>query len=300
MLKTTEPTHNPLQNAILKVLHYFAFFKHPLKSEELIQYLQIDMSCSEFDTALHELIDAKKVFQLDSYYSSINEPQFVAKRRKGEAEAERLLPMAMRCGRLIARFPFVRFVGISGSLSKGYADEKTDFDFFIITAKNRLWIARTFLHLFKKFTFLFNKEKYFCMNYFIDETQLEIEDQNIFVQFELATLLPVYNTNYYSLLTKHNRWVNHNMPKFTFNKTAPFNSENIFKKLIEICMWLLPLNGLNKKLMQWTDSKWKRKWKLANYPMEDYELAFRTRINVSKNHPMNYQKLILSKLSEFQ
>ena len=138
------------------------------------------------------------------------------------------------------------------------------------------------------------------MNYFIDETQLEIEDQNIFVQFELATLLPVYNQHYYNLFIQHNQWVSNNMPKFTFDKTAPFNSENIFKKLIEICMHLLPLNGLNKKLMQWTDSKWKRKWKRANYPMEDYELAFRTRTNVSKNHPMNYQKLILSKLSEFQ
>ena len=300
MFKPTDTAHNPMQNAILKVLHYFAFFKHPLKSEELIQYLQIKMSCSEFDTALHELIDAKKVFQLDNYYSSVNHLEFVTKRKKGEAEAQRLLPKAMRCGRIIARFPFVRFVGISGSLSKGYADEKTDFDFFIITSKNCLWIARTCLHLFKKITFLFNKEKYFCMNYFIDETQLEIEDQNIFVQFELATLLPVYNQHYYNLFIQHNQWVSNNMPKFTFDKTAPFNSENIFKKLIEICMHLLPLNGLNKKLMQWTDSKWKRKWKKANYPMEDYELAFRTRTNVSKNHPMNYQKLILSKLSEFQ
>lgn len=300
MIETNDQPFSPLQNAILKVLHYYAIFKHPLKSEELIQYIQIKTTCESFDTALHALIDTGKVFQMDNYYSSENNPSFVTKRVNGETKADTLLPKAMRCGRLIARFPFVRFVGISGSLSKGYADEKTDFDFFIIASKNRLWIARTFLHLFKKITFLFNKEKYFCMNYFIDETQMEIEDKNIFVQLELATLLPVYNQTYYQQFTEQNQWVRNNMPQFEFNRKAEYNSTNKLKSIVEICMRMLPLDRLNRFLMTLTDNKWRRKWKRANYPMDDYELAFRTRINISKNHPMNYQKLILSKLSEFQ
>lgn len=300
MIETSSDLNSPLQNAILKVLHYYAIFKHPLKSEELIQYLQIKSACESFDAALHMLIDTGKVFQLDIYYSTENNSNFVTKRVNGENKAAALLPKAMRCGRIIAKFPFVRFVGISGSLSKGYADEKTDFDFFIITSKNRLWIARTFLHLFKKITFLFNREKYFCMNYFIDETQMEIEDKNIFVQFELATLLPVYNQNLYLQFIEQNQWVRNNMPQFEFTRKANYNGANKLKTFIEICMRMLPLDRLNRFLMTITDNKWRRKWEKAKYPMEDYELAFRTRINVSKNHPMNYQKLILSKLSEFQ
>lgn len=300
MIETNTLELTPMHHAILKVLHYYAIFKHPLKAEELKQFIQIKSNCESLDTAIHELIDAKKIFQLDNFYSTQNDASFVAKRMNGEIKAATLMPKAMRCGKLIAKFPFVRFVGISGSLSKGYADEKTDFDFFIITAKNRLWIARTFLHLFKKFTFLFNKEKYFCMNYFVDETQMEIEDKNIFVQLELATLVPVYNQAYYEQFTQCNQWVLNNMPQFEFNRKAAYNGNNKLKSIVEICMQVFPLNGLNRLLMKLTDNKWKRKWRRANYPMEDYELAFRTRINVSKNHPMNYQKLILSKLSEFQ
>ena len=51
---------------------------------------------------------------------------------------------------IIAAFPFVRAVGISGSLSKQYADENSDIDYFIITAANRLWIAKNLPAYFQK------------------------------------------------------------------------------------------------------------------------------------------------------
>ena len=58
---------------------------------------------------------------------------------------------------------------MSGSLSKHFADEKSDIDFFIITSANRLWIARTCMHLFKKVSYIAGKQHWFCMNYYVDE-----------------------------------------------------------------------------------------------------------------------------------
>jgi hypothetical protein len=89
------------------------------------------------------------------------------------------------------RFPFVRGIGISGSLSKNYADEDADIDFFIITSRNHLWIARTFLHGLKKLSFLVGKQDWYCMNYFIDEEALVIAEKNIFTATEVVTLKPV-------------------------------------------------------------------------------------------------------------
>ena len=64
--------------------------------------------------------------------------------------AKNIYQKALTVSRLISKFPYVEGVGISGSLSKGYYDDDGDIDFFIITSPKRLWIARTFLILYKK------------------------------------------------------------------------------------------------------------------------------------------------------
>ena len=98
---------------------------------------------------------------------------------------------ALRNARLIFHFPFTRAIMISGSLSKNYADEASDVDYFIIVKPGRLWIARTLLIIYKRI-FLMNSKKYFCVNYFIDEDHLEIEEKNLFTAVELTTLIPIH------------------------------------------------------------------------------------------------------------
>ena len=68
------------------------------------------------------------------------------------------------------------------------------------------------------------------------------------------------------------------------------------KKISESFIELLFPDALNKGLMTLTDSWWRYKWQRKNYPMEDYDLAMKTRLYVSKNHPANYQKKILRQL----
>jgi hypothetical protein len=124
--------------------------------------------------ALQKLVIEKIIFRINEFYSLQNDPLLVEKRIKGNDRASKLLSKAMSIGAFLYRFPFVRAVGISGSLSKKYADEKADIDFFIITKSNRLWISRTVLHAFKKLTFLVGQQHFYCMNYFIDENALLI------------------------------------------------------------------------------------------------------------------------------
>jgi hypothetical protein len=60
---------------------------------------------------------------------------------------------------------------------------------------------------------------------------------------------------------------------------------------------MLPADAFNHFLMKLTDAKWRKKWSRRGFPQEDYDLAFKTRINISKNHRLNYQKRVLSALS---
>ena len=76
-----------------------------------------------------------------------------------------------------------------------------------------------------------------------------------------------------------------------FNSDADiiYDNNNIVKKVLEFFGDHLFPTVLNKKLMSLTDIKWRKKWSRKNYPMEDYNIAFKTTLHVSKNHPANHQ-----------
>jgi hypothetical protein len=263
-----------------------------LRLDEIFKFSGKKETIIELEAYLNELVAAGTISKIGNYYLYEGDQRYIDKREKGEAYAARLIPKAKRSARFIALFPFVKFVGISGSLSKGYADEKTDFDFFIITAANTLWICRTILHLVKKMSYLVGKQHWMCMNYFIDEQKLELEEKNIFTQIELSTLIPVYNQDMYRALLLSNK---NNLPNLQhlgldFDKEDP-DIAPLFKRERNT-LW----RPLNIWLMKLTDMKWRRKWKKKGYPMSDYALALKTTPYVSKNHPKNYQKTILNHL----
>jgi len=225
----------------------------------------------------------------------------VARREKGNQRAAAELVKASSIARLIFNAPFVKFVGISGSLSKGYADEKSDFDFFIVTSANRLWICRTILHLFKKLTFLVGQQRKFCMNYFVDESALLLEEQNIYTATELASMIPVSGLEQHKTLLAANSWLYKLLPNIkrsTVVLEQQLSPKNNLKKLMEWTINIAAPTSFNQFLMTFTDRRWRKKWARKNYPENDYPLAFKTTPNISKNHPANYQKKILEQLKE--
>lgn len=283
--KETEP---------LLLLKYFNIFRHPLRLEEILRLSCERETAQGLSSYLHELVLAGTITKKGEFYLYEDNEQFIQKRLKGEERAALILPKATRVAKLIALFPFVRFVGISGSLSKGYADEHTDFDFFIVTSANTLWICRTLLHLVKKLSFLVGKQHWMCMNYFIDEQKLELEERNMFTQIELSTLIPIYNHEMYRMLLLSNK---NNLSNLT-HLGVDLKGVTLldYQDKPKHRFWR-PLNLL---LMRLTDSKWKKKWRKKGYPMEDYNLAFKTTPYISKNHPKNYQKTILKQLQTRQ
>jgi len=189
-VKTVNNADKPA-GAILQTLAYFDIFQYPLLKIEIKSFLSQKISDEALEAALKPLVYSGAVFEIDQFYSLKNDLEIIHKRQKGNFLAKNLLPKATKIGSFLYRFPYVRAVAISGSLSKNYVEEKADIDFFIITKKDRLWIARTFMHLFKKLTFLAGKQHLYCMNFYIDEDSLLISEKNIYTATEIITLLPV-------------------------------------------------------------------------------------------------------------
>jgi hypothetical protein len=284
--------------AIDRTIQYFALFRYPLQIHEIRQYCGVACTEDEIQAYMDEQELQGNIFSLNGYYTSLSDVAALLERRiMGNQKAVRDLEKAKRVGRLIYQFPFVSYVGISGSLSKGYSDDGSDFDFFIITHKDRLWICRTLLHVMKKLSFLVGQQHKLCMNYFIDESALSLQEKNIYTATELHSLIPVCGPDMHRRFLEANAWSQKFLPNYRKEEQiAIANCSGIGKRLSAALINVFRPVGFNKFLMKLTDTKWRRKWYRKGYPMEDYDLAFKTRINISKNHHLNYQKRVLSAL----
>lgn len=291
-----------LQQPIMKVLHYYSIFKYPVTAEEIKGSCSIICTLDQVNQTLTSLVNTGDVSTYHHYYSlHTNIIELVEAREKANKLAIEKIRSAKRAAKQIYSFPFVKFVGISGSLSKGHATNDSDFDFFIVTDKNRLWISRTILHLFKKLTFITGRQHRFCMNYFVDTDALCLKDKNIFTAIELSSLIPLHGSEVYNSLMSNNKWSKELLPNgyVPFKKSIAISDRsNFFKTAFTSVLNLLAPDNLNNKLMQLTDTRWRKKWAAKGYPMEDYNVAFMTTEHISKNHPANYQKKILSKLAQ--
>lgn len=292
-----DPLHG-IESDIIKSLLYSDLFNYPLTAEELFNRRSIgNISFMDMQKTLKSLLAKKLIFQFEDHYSVHNAPELSEKRTKGNQMAADKMPKARKISNFINAFPFVRAVFLSGSISKNYMEEDSDIDYFIITSPKRLWICRTILILYKK-VFLLNSRKHFCLNYFIDEDHLLIEEQNLFTATELITTIPVCGKNLYEKFFEVNKWVKNyyfNPPKSKFeNLLLP--SKRRLKSLLEAMLSGKFGSWMDKKCMNFTISYWKKKF--PKFSPSEFNIALKSKKTVSKHHPQNFQKKVRIGLSE--
>ena len=279
------------ENCIVRQLLYYDIFDHVLTEEELIK----DCSLIRNDhNRFQALVDRGIIFKLNGYYAIRNENDLSEKRKMGEGNTQLSMPRALKMAKLISKFPFVRAVALSGSISKGYMDSYKDIDYFIITKPGRLWLARIMLIFYKK-VFLLNSFRFFCLNYFIDENNLHIESRNIFTATEINTLIPVYGFKLMRSFYKSNDWVRDyylDFPQKEFSeKKEP--ADSAFKKILEFLLSNFVGNWLDVFSMKITVQYWK--WKYKGDKSYLFKTSFRFRRDEAKYHPGNFQEQILKK-----
>lgn len=283
----------PTERAIVRVLLYFEIFSYPLTAEEVFQFSNCEGAISEeISDKLQKLVNQGVVFQFGSFFQMQNDPAWIAHRLENNRRADRLLPVARRMARLIGAFPFIRGVFVSGSLSKHCMGPDSDIDFFIVTQPGRLWLARTLLVCFKKI-FLFNSHKYFCVNYFVDISHLEIEEKNLFTATEIVTLLPMYGREWCEAFYRTNGWVRDFFPHFpqrTTDGVLP-HKNGFLKKTMEWMLGSRVSDWLDLQAMRVTVGYWKRKFR--HFDDRTFDGALKSRRYVSKHHPLYFQQKVL-------
>ncbi|MBI5648799.1 MAG: hypothetical protein HY962_17865 [Ignavibacteriae bacterium] len=287
-----------LREAILSTLLYYDIFAYPLTESELDVLLHREARGVLTD-ALHTAVRTGEVYTDGAYYGMTRDIEANVRRRHSmERYARRHWIAARIMTHVIKRCPFVRAVMITGTLSKNLSAPALDIDYFIVTDPGRLWIARSFLTVFKKL-FLFNSRKYFCLNYFVATDALAIPDRNVFTATEIAHVKVLHGAEWYRTFVAANAWLGHFLPRWSAENMpqVPSNDRrSILARLAE-----LPFLGdagarLDLRLMRGWAKMWKRRY--PELSDEKRNTLFRVDRSVSRAHGPDFQTRILSAYEE--
>jgi len=284
---------------ILATIAYFDIFSYPLNSMEIFLFLRHVYDYKEFENSLEALVRNKIIYRFEELYSLQNNPSILHRRRDGNRNARELIKTAKKVASILSWFPYVQGIAISGSLSKNFADEKSDIDLFIITTKNRLWIARTFMHCLKKFAFLINKQHLFCMNYYIDEETLAIPEKNIYTAIEVATLIPLQGEIVFEQFYAANAWFRGYLPnKFLRVASAQKIKRPLLKSLIEKIFDNQFGDMIDHRLMKITASRWIKKTQQKKLNNRGILMSMDATKHFAKPDPENFQNKLINKYED--
>lgn len=284
-----------LRSSILKVITYFDFFNYPLALEDILFFLDTDAEELSVVREIDALIEEGCLYRCGDFYSLQNDPALAERRNKGRVHADRLLPIATRGAMLLFQFPFVRGVFISGSLSKRCADDRADIDYFVVTSAGRLWIARTFMHLFKKLTYLRGRQHRYCMNYYVDEEAMEIREKNIFTATELLTLIPASGNGGVISFFKANEWTARFYPRYRYRNRESIKTprSTLIKRAFERLLDNRLGDRLDDYLRNLTASRWKKKEERGDLNMRGLKMALQCSKHYARPNPEIFQQKVL-------
>lgn len=136
--------------------------------------------------------------------------------KEGERETYlKKLHLAKKAAESIKKVPFIKGIGITGSIAGENCQENDDLDFLIITKKNRVYWGRFFCYLLamikQKKRQRSQQKDAWCFNLFLDEDNLEIplSKRNLYGASQLKLLKPLWEKDHsLGKLKEKNLWVN--------------------------------------------------------------------------------------------
>jgi len=233
--------NNEYHNHILNTLQYKKIFTQPLSLHQLIHFGHGNFSNRDLlERSLEELILNKKIKTKDGrFYLNSSRVKNYQKRLSRSKEMYEELNLIKN---IFEKIPFIRLIGISGSLaSYNYDEETDDIDFFIVCDEGRLWVTRLIsVLIFKLLNVYVNDEKShlkICPNIYVSVNTMSwpVDKRNIYVAHEIAMLQPLVNKdNYYLKFLSANKWVKDYLPNFEFTEVENTNHKNHATSLLDL------------------------------------------------------------------
>jgi hypothetical protein len=140
--------NDTLERAILETLAYSDVFDYPLRLDELYRYLPMRVEIEQLTQTLNSLNEL--LGKQDDFYFLAGREKIVEIRKQREVYSQKLLHKALIYGRILGALPFIRMVALTGSLAVMNSTKDADFDYMLVAAPDRVWMARAFALLFNR------------------------------------------------------------------------------------------------------------------------------------------------------
>lgn len=232
-----------MKNAILRTLLYADLFDYPLTKEEIWKWLVVKNS--KFEENLSGLIKNRKIETREDLYFLPGREFLVSIRNMCEQSSEPKIKIAHRVVKTFRLIPWIKLIGITGSLAVKNSEEKDDIDLFFITSQNRLWLTRGLVVIILRMQGRYRRPNkitnMICPNMFISEGSMEISPQNLFMAHEICQLVPIFERdNTYLKFIVANSWVENYLPNAYRGITPNINAEKYGKPNFSVVQRLVP------------------------------------------------------------
>jgi hypothetical protein len=203
--------------AVARTVSYAALFQAPLTLEALHRSLMDERLDPEaLGEALAEPWVRERVEVSDGLVHPRGRSEWIALRRRRRLHTRALLRRHRRALELLARCPFLRLVGLSGACAHDNASDD-DVDLFLVARAGRAWVVYLAAIVLGR---LLGVRRTLCVNYVVDESELEVPDHDVFTACELVGLRPLAGRDAYCRFVQANGWVARLFPNFFFDRHA--------------------------------------------------------------------------------
>ena len=215
---TPERHLDPLGTAIRDTLAYAALFRYPLTAHEVHRYLhEVEIGRASLRAAL--AVGLEGVEREGGYYVPAGGSGLAGHRRSQRLASASLSTRARGYALLLKHLPYVRMVGLTGSLAMRNPAQRSDIDLMIVTAPGRVWLCRAAVVAVVRLVGL--SGDVLCPNYLVVEDALALDDVTIYDAHELAQMLPLYGREAYLRLWSTNPRVQSLLPNARPRRMPP-------------------------------------------------------------------------------
>jgi hypothetical protein len=176
--------------AIARSVIYASLFDYPLTLEQVHQTLLESDQTTQQILATYgssEMLQAMVEYR-EGFFFPRGRRELVAERRLREARSHVFLARHRRLLALVCALPYVRMVALSGSIAHLNLEGGGDLDLFIVTRGCRVWSVTVAVLILAR---LMRRRRIVCANFVIADSQLPLEQQDLFTANQVIHLKPL-------------------------------------------------------------------------------------------------------------
>jgi hypothetical protein len=292
ILVASDPQHSAdgRAAAVLRTIWYYDVFKHPLTPGELERLCGFDAA-----EVVDGLVAEGRLERGAGHVYAPGRGGQVARRVERTAAAERRWPAARRAGRLLAAFPWVRGVLVTGGLSKQSSEPGGDVDFLLLVEPGSVWATKSALQVLRR-GLPEPARECLCTNYLLAADRLALDERNAFTAMELATAVPLHGAAAcVALLEANAAWARRWVPGFDWSvaraRNAPTHRSPAATRALEAALRPAAPRIESAALAAW-DRYWNAKY--AWLPDATRARRFKRRPEAATNHLHDFSDFVLT------